>query len=172
MADFIDKVEDLKEYFQKVTGELETQIVNPIEFVTKAYDNFISNPPTDLKDITLDVQLQYDRTLSNPLVLVDRGLFREIIHNLLTNLRHAISPHRNLVTAIIKIDLMEDLHEPYIAVGINCFTRDKKHTYKEQRTTDRLLKEAMPYNIYNIIPDKCKTHSFAPWEESWLFGRL
>jgi signal transduction histidine kinase len=168
--ELMNKLEDLKDLCGEIEKVLKSQLVKPVELVKLAVERFLRNVPPELAGVDLEIEFKSD--LSNSVVIiVHQTLFRDILRNLLHNLRHAIDPSTRRVKAEFAVFRTSPSVESLVFVRVKCGTRGVTPTAiaADRSTTQRLASEAEPYGVECIPPDP---QSEAPWTETWAFWSL
>lgn len=168
--DLFSKLDDLKELCEPIQNELKVHLVDPSAQFNTFYKNFLQSPPSELSNVELNISLD-DQLPKGTIIIVDRARFRDVVKNLLSNLKHAIDPETTRVSATFTLYQRTDQFGPQIGIRVKCKTSSKptKLISIQDSTTNKLRQEAEPYGVeFNSN----ESDNDAPWEEKWNFWRL
>lgn len=167
--ELMQKLEDLKDLCGTIEKVLKTQLVKPAEASENAVQAFKTNLPEALRESKIQLDF-FNLADKDDVIIVDQALYRDIIRNLLQNLRHAIDPANKTVKAELRVFRATENHASQIQLQIDCMTKGEQFgTIRSgENTTEVLRQNAEPYGVE-------WTHSSneaAVWSETWSFWRL
>ncbi|HKB68325.1 MAG TPA: phosphoribosyltransferase family protein [Pyrinomonadaceae bacterium] len=172
--DLRDKMEEIQQDLCVTVGnELSGQIVDPVQAVGPVLDELKSAPPSELVGIDLRVGLQNDLP-NGTLIAIDSALFQKIVHNLTSNLRHAIDTGGKRVEGEFFLEFRDNQPGPEANLRVRCATRTwKADEVEHDRTMSaELLHTAEAYGVERIVSEESRQSPESPWEESWSFWRV
>lgn len=169
-----DKMEPLRDYFNALQSELKRQIIDPAEQIDASWEQFKNNPPPNLSDVFLDLEFEY-LLLPPSLIVIDSGLFSEVIRSVFQNLKHAVEnlALRKIARAKITLEEEDDRGSPKVVFRIKCFTGGSKPDVRGMRdwSLSRLHRNVEIYGVEHVIVDTSEDPK-VKWHEIWSFAKL